>query len=349
MANSIRVLALVRLPRGCASSRYRVYQYVEQLKQYGIDLVVKPLYPEWLYNMRKRHNGRLALDILTLVIAIFRQIVHLIAVSKAHVLLILKDPTPFPLTPILKILKKFGKPIIFDFDDAIYLNRQYIGDYVYLADRVVVGNETLARWARKRNARTSIIPTVLDVRQYSPKTLYEYISERLRIGWIGSPSTAPYLEMLTPVLKKFAEMYPIEFRVIGGKACEIPGVKIKIIKWSEKTEVQEISQFDIGVAPLPNDKYTRGKCGLKVLQYMAAEIPVVASPVGVHLDIIQHGVNGFLADTEDEWLKFLLLLAENIGLRKAMGQRARQTVEERFSLDFMSKQVAALLKSLFSR
>jgi len=346
MANSIRVLALVRLPRGCASSRYRVYQYVEPLKQYGIDLVVKPLYPEWLYNMRKHRGRRWGLDALTLTIALSRQIAYSIAATKADITLVLRDVAPFSLTPFLKVFERIDKRIIFDFDDAIYLNASRIENYVRLADIVTVGNETLAEWARKRNARTNIIPTVIDVRQYPPKNSYECTGERLTIGWIGSPSTVSYLEILRSVVKELADIYPIEFRVIGGEISEIPGVKIRIIRWSEKSEVREISQFDVGVAPMPNNEYTHGKCGLKVLQYMAAGIPVIASPVGVHLNIIQHGTNGFLADTDDEWLNYLLLFAENVDLRETMGQQARRTVEERFSLDLMSKQVAVLLKSL---
>lgn len=320
---------------------------MEPLAQYGVKFSIKPLYPRWLYELRKR-SSNLILNVLTLSIAFPRLVAYSIIAFKFDIVLILRDVAPFSITPFIRMWKKLGKRIVFDFDDAIFINSPRIKDYVRLADVVTAGNDFLAEWAYKRNPCTKRIPTVIDIDRYPPKTSYE-TKAPLIIGWIGSPSTAPYLKAIIPILERLANKYPIEFRMIGGKVCEIPKAKTVMIEWSEETEVQEISQFDIGIAPMPDNEYTRGKCGLKVLQYMAAGIPVVASPVSVHRDIIGHGVNGFLADTEDEWVHYLQLLAENIDLRKTMGQQARRTVEERFSLDLMSKQVAELMKLLLSK
>lgn len=349
MIDHIRVLALTRLPRGCASSRYRAYQYVKPLKKHGIDLVVKPLYPEWLYDMRKRHGGKLIIDALTLVIALSQQIIYSISALKADVILIIKDAAPFSLVPLLNLFRRFGKPIIFDFDDAIFLKNKHVEKYVRLANVVTAGNKTLAGWTKEINPQAVVIPTVLDVNGYSPKTSYDSANKSIVIGWIGSPSTAPYLELLKTVFLKISEAHPVELHIIGGRMREIPGVKIKMIEWSEESEEQEISQFDIGIAPLPDNEWTRGKCGFKLLQYMAAGIPAVASPVGVNQEIIEHGINGFLANTEDEWTNYLSLLIESVDLRKNMGQQARHTVEQRFSLDCISKQVTALIGSLSNK
>jgi glycosyltransferase involved in cell wall biosynthesis len=321
---------------------------VEPLKQHGVDLNVKSLYPEWLYNLRKRGGRKWWLDAVTLIIAFSRQISYSIVALNADIILILKNAAPFSLTPLLKFFRRMGKRVVFDFDDAIYLKTSIVEKYVRLADIVIAGNKMLAEWAREKGAKPRVIPTVIDLNKYLPRVSYELTANRLRIGWIGSPSTEPFLKIIKPVLLKLNVTYPIEFCVIGGKPPDMAEVPLKVIEWSEETEAEEISKFDIGVAPLLDNEYTRGKCGLKVLQYMAAGIPVVASPVGVHLDIIEHGNNGFLAGTDSEWLKYLTLLAGDSELRKNIGQQGRKTVEEKFSLNHMAEQVSVLFKSLHS-
>ena len=346
----LKVFALTRLPRGCASSRYRAYQYIEPLKKHGIDLVVKSTYPSWIYEMRKRSEPRSwLLDGLTVAISLFRDIAYLISAARADIVFIVRDAAPFSLTLLLRLLRKKGKPIIFDFDDAVYLKARHIRNYVNVANVVFAGNSELANWAGKANKSTIVIPTVIDVSRYHTQNCHKNSDSRFVIGWIGSPSTATFLEIVRPGLQKLGSIVPLELKLIGGSIPEIPGVNTKSIPWSEDTETDEIANFDVGISPLAEDEFTRGKCGVKALQYMAAGVPVVASPVGVHKNIIKHGANGFLASSENDWFQYLQLLVQDTNLRVAIGQSARESVEKYYSLDIMSRRIANEMWKLISR
>ncbi len=348
--DNIRVAALVRLPRNCASSRYRAYQYIEPLKKHGIDLVVKSTYPSWIYEIRKSSESRnWLLDGLIVSISLFRVIAYLISAARADIVFIVRDAAPFSLTLLLKFLRKKGKPIIFDFDDAVYLKARHIRNYVNVANVVFAGNSELAKWAGKANKSTIIIPSVIDVSRYHTQNCHKNSDSRFVIGWIGSTSTAPFLEIVRPGLQKLGNVVPLELKLIGGSIPEIPGVNTKSIPWSEDIETDEIDNFDVGISPLAEDEFNRGKCGVKALQYMAAGVPVVASPVGVHKKIIKHGVNGFLASSENDWFQYLRLLVQDANLRKVMGQNARESVKKYYSVDVMSRRIANEMWKLISR
>jgi len=246
-----------------------------------------------------------------------------------------------------KQFKKTGKKIIFDFDDAIWIpnvsdgNKKYAWiknpskttEIISLSNIVITGNDHLADYAKKFNNKVHIIPTTIDTNYHTRKDITT--DNGICIGWTGSHTTIQHFEHSIPVLKKLKKRYgdKIYFKVIGDELYSNDELKIQGIKWSLQNEIEHLSEIDIGIMPLPDNEWTKGKCGLKGLQYMALEIPCVMSPVGVNCDIVSDGINGFLADKEDEWIEKISILIENPELRKTIGTEARKTVIEKYSVE----------------
>jgi glycosyltransferase involved in cell wall biosynthesis len=249
------------------------------------------------------------------------------------------------------------RPLVLDYDDAVFhaydqnrswLIRQALGKKIdtlmKTADTVMVGNSYLAERAVAAGAhKVEIIPTVVDLRRYPFSTRVEH--EGLRIVWIGSPTTSKYLELVAGPLATVALRYKCQLIVIGGCPVSLPGVSVEWRPWSAETEAAGISQCDIGIMPLPDEPWERGKCGYKLIQYMACGLPVVASPVGVNRDIVSHGTNGFLAATDQEWTSALSELLESAQLRSSMGTAGRALVESSYCLQVTAPRLATILRS----
>lgn len=241
---------------------------------------------------------------------------------------------------------KMGIPIIFDFDDSIWLmnvskaNRYFsflknpnkTKDIIKLSDFVVAGNDYLANYAKQFNNNVRIIPTTIDTNEYKPVAKAQ--SDVIIIGWSGSITTMQHFEYALPFLKEIKARYKerVSIKVIGDSNYRDSELNVQGIAWNKKDEIAELNSFDIGIMPLPDDEWANGKCGLKGLQYMALEIPTIMSPVGVNRTIIQHGVNGFLADTENEWVEILSQLIDNNDKRRSVGIKARETVVDKYSV-----------------
>ncbi len=245
-------------------------------------------------------------------------------------------------------LAKSGVPVIFDFDDSIWLNDTSEGNQnlawmkrpektaviCKYSTVVSVGNQYLADYAKQFNDNVFILPTVIDTNYHKPIETAPH--ERICIGWTGTQPTLKHYETAIPVLKRIKEKFgdKVYFKVIMNSKTwqsEIPDTKI--VQWSPQNEIAELCEFDIGIMPLPDDKWSRGKCGFKGLQCMALGLPVIMSPVGVNCEIIDDGVNGFLANTEDEWFEKFSELINSAELRQKLGKNARKTVEEKFSVN----------------
>ncbi|MEK6616813.1 MAG: glycosyltransferase family 4 protein [Bacteroidota bacterium] len=260
-----------------------------------------------------------------------------------------------------KQLKKTGKKIVFDFDDAVWLpnvsegNRKFewmknfakTKTIIELSDSVIAGNNFLADYAGRFTKNTIVIPTTIDT-SYHQKQVFSKDDVKICIGWTGSHTTIRHFEHAIPVLKKLKEKFPdkIYFKVIGDNTFENKELCIKGVLWKLENEISELSEFDIGIMPLPDDEWAKGKCGLKGLQYMSLEIPTVMSPVGVNNEIISDGVNGFLAGNESEWIEKISLLIENPEVRKKIGTEARKTVEDNYSVNSQKENYLNVLKSL---
>lgn len=241
---------------------------------------------------------------------------------------------------------KSGAKLIFDFDDSIWLydtseaNKRFewlkspgkTARLITISDMVFTGNQYLADYALQYNDNVKIVPTTINTDEYKRAPL-THTDDKVCIGWTGSITTIQHFEYATPVLRRLKEKYgdKIVFKVIGDRNYSHKGLGIQGMPWNKENEIKELSTFDIGIMPLPDDNWSKGKCGLKGLQYMALEIATVMSPVGVNCEIIQDGVNGFLAGKEEEWVEKLSLLIDDKQLRERMGKEARKTVKERYS------------------
>lgn len=255
--------------------------------------------------------------------------------------------------PILEwaLIKILRKKVIYDFDDAIWQTdkldesllirvfkwRRKVGQICQWSYKVSVGNEYLASFVRQYNSNVVVNPTTIDTKHLHDPSKYprqEMQKDIITIGWTGSYSTLKYLKEIESVLQEIEKRFSnIEFLVIADQVPDLALQNLVCLKWSKDSEIQDLLKIDIGIMPLPDDPWTRGKCGFKVLQYMALEIPPIASPVGVNSEIIQHGVNGFLCSTSEEWIGTLTDLINSIELRKRIGKTGRQSVVDNYSVE----------------
>ena len=355
----INMLVLTKYGRLGASSRMRSLQYLPWLEQAGLQVVVKPLLPDELLSFRYQHGSY---GLWSLLKAYSRRSCTLMTRRQFDVVWIEKEALPWwPLWLELVLLR--GVPYVLDYDDAIYHNYdQHANSWVrHLFGRrldglmaqatlVVGGNNYLAQRARDAGAPwVEVVPTVIDMVRYpaQPKTLVESpVDGGLpRIVWIGSPSTVRYLQLIREPLQALSARQPFVLRVIGGGAVDLPGVQVEVTAWTEATEVENISVCQVGVMPLVDSVWERGKCGYKLIQYMACGLPVVASGVGVNPEIVLHEENGFVADTADEWVTALGKLLQSPSLRRQMGAAGRHRVENEYSIQKTGPWMAQLLRS----
>jgi glycosyltransferase involved in cell wall biosynthesis len=251
---------------------------------------------------------------------------------------------------------------VYDFDDAVFLGdtseaNRVIGFLKYPAKTraivaastgVIAGNGYLANYALAFNDAVTVMPTCVDTDVFVPRPAPRAAGDPLVVGWIGSPTTVRYLLEYGGVLAELARRYPFVLRVAGaGRPIEMPGMAIENVEWSLEREVALFNTCDIGIYPLADDLWTRGKCGFKAIQFMACGVPVVASAVGVNCEIVDDGVNGFLARTREDWVDKLARLCTDADLRDRLGRAGRQRVEDRYSLRRNTPlMIAALDKAL---
>jgi glycosyltransferase involved in cell wall biosynthesis len=248
---------------------------------------------------------------------------------------------------------------VFDFDDAIFVSYRspsngYLS-YLKFAGKaskicgmsahVMVGNPYLAEFSRRYNPNVTVIPTTIDLGRYKvpPRA---GSADCPVIGWTGSFSTVQHLDILRGALQKLARRERFRLRVIGTPEYEIEGVEIEAMPWRAESEVNDLEPCNIGIMPLPDDAWSKGKCGLKALQFMALGIPTICSPVGVNTHIIQDGENGFIADAEDEWVEKLAALIRSSELRDRLGSGGRATVEQKYSADVQAPRVFEIFQSV---
>ena len=349
------VLLLSRyFPLG-ASSRVRSYQYLEALRAAGVSVTVCPLFGDAYVEMRHREGGlafgELAKAYAGRVAACLRKNAHAALWVELEV---------FPWLPFAleRAMYAGPQPIVADYDDAIFhrydrhpnaIVRRFLGakiDRIMRAATVVVtGNDYLADRARRAGAaRVEIIPSVIDLHRYRQKAHVE--SGRFTIGWIGSPSTTPYLRQIEPVLHQVADIPGLSVLNIGGNAWTPAGLTVENVEWSEAGEVAQMLRADVGIMPLPDDPWTRGKCGYKLIQYMGCGLPVVASPVSANVHIVDDRRTGFLASSAEEWGTALRALAASPELRARMGEAGHARVEAHFALAVTAPRITQLWDDL---
>jgi glycosyltransferase involved in cell wall biosynthesis len=249
--------------------------------------------------------------------------------------------------------------MIFDFDDAVFVKKQggafpanlwpqtnRIAATCRRAHRVVTGNEYLADFVRKQKVEPVVIPTAVDVESFASGARVTKHAHKIPvIGWAGSATTQFDLSLAIPGLIDLHSKTPFVFRIIGGVASAMPvRFPIEWKNWNLKTEISDIAHLDYGLAPMSDTVWNRGKCGLKVLQYWAAGVPTVASPVGIYKEMIQDGVNGLLASSRAEWTEKILTLIKNPDLRHRVIAGGKKTVQEKYNMHLLTPKFLSLFE-----
>lgn len=293
--------------------------------------------------------------------AFIRRLWEVLTIPRQSLLLIEYELLPWFPAVFERWLAWRGCRMVVDYDDALFhqydehpnpwvrrLLGRKIATVMRLAHTVVAGNSYLVDYARRAGARRVVLlPTVIDLDKY-PLRPQPTDQAELIIGWLGSPSTAKYLQAIAPALARICAGGKARVRLVGSGPIDLHGVPTEIVSWSEATETAQLHGFNIGIMPLPDEPWARGKCGFKLIQYMACGLPVVASPVGVNCQIVEDSDNGYLAATETEWISALTKLLDDAALRERMGRAGRQKVEQEYCLQVTGTRLADLLKTTAS-
>ena len=355
----IRVLALVPYPEGRApGQRFRIEQWAPLMRDEGVDVTVAPFLDDRGMNALYQ-RGRAVAKIASVLRGQARRLRQVRALAAFDAAYVYREAALGPSAWVERSVAR-RLPIVYDFDDAIYLPATsdanarlgFLKDprkaekLCALARHVTVGNEHLAGFARRHARAVTVVPSTIDT------ALYAAIPKRtgtcLVIGWTGSPTTIPYLQALLPALRRLRATFDFELRVIGGTLRD-SALDITSVPWRAASETSDLQAIDIGVMPLADDEWARGKCGMKALQYMALGIPPVVSPVGVNTSIVRHGVNGMHASTDDEWVACLETLGRDPELRARLGREARRTVEHDYSAAVHAPRMAQVLRDAAAR
>ncbi|CAJ0894406.1 glycosyltransferase family 4 protein [Ralstonia mannitolilytica] len=348
----LKVLALTKYGRLGASSRLRFFQYFPWLEGAGMKIVEHTLLSDQMLQ-RRYASGRY--EPMSLLHAYFERCLKLMRRHQFDLIWIEKEALQWtPLWLERGLLR--GIPYVLDYDDAVFHNydqhanrwvrRLYghrLDGLMAQAALVVVGNDYLAQRARDAGAKkVEVVPTVIDLERYRTNAT-PVKSSVPRIVWIGSPSTTRYLNLVAKPLRELITRQPFVLRVIGGEGTSLPDIPIEELSWSEASEVAMIQESDIGIMPLEDSVWERGKCGYKLIQYMACGLPVVASDVGVNSQIVMQGKNGYLAQAAADWIAALETLLMDRALRSRMGLAGRQRVEDLYCVQRTGDRMAQLL------
>ena len=345
----INVLALLPYPIDGSSSRYRIYQFIKPFLEFNIRVSVHSIMTPNVYERKIRGQKLGLLEYFSL----FRQMllrIILVLLSRTDVIILSREFMPSGRAWAHWLFSKLVRvPIIYDFDDAVFTTFP-IDDLLRVSIAIIPGNQFLADYAKQINpkARVLVIPTVVDTNYYQPQPNL-HSSSPVVVGWIGTESTynrylAPKLDFLVVVAKRFKAVV----HVIGPVTIrdDVTCKGALFLEWSLSTEREHMAAFHVGVMPLFDDRYTKGKCAFKIIEYGAFGIPSVASSVGANLDVVVQGETGFLVDSDLEWQDALKKLLTNPELRATMGAKARDRIVSRYSLDSQVSIWADLIRTV---
>lgn len=355
----MRVLALMPgLYDTSPAQRYRLEQWEPLLRERGVEITYAPFEDEELHSVVYQ-PGRMGKKLELVMRGLSRRLSVTSKARKFDLVYILREAALLGPPLFERFIHQQRVPIVFDFDDAIFVSyRSPSNGYLsYLkfasktkticrfASHVMVGNPYLAEYAGEVNDNVTVVPTTIDTEKYRVRAETNSAGP-LVIGWTGSYSTVQHLDTLRGALQKLAETEQFRLRVIGTPKYELPSVDAEAMPWRAATELEDLGAIDIGVMPLPDDNWSKGKCGLKALQFMALGIPTICSPVGVNTDIIQDDENGFLASSEAEWVEKLTRLLRSAELRRRLGHAGRATIEQKYSAAIQAPRVYEVFKSV---
>jgi glycosyltransferase involved in cell wall biosynthesis len=355
----LRVLALLPYPVDrVPGQRFRIEQWAPLMAHEDVEITFSPFLSPRAMDVLYQ-TGRTALKIVETLRGIARRVREARRPSAHDVAFVYREAAPFAPFRLERHLLR-GLPWVLDFDDAIYVRpanqpSRWVGwlkdvgktdALCRVASHVTVGNEFLSTHVSSITTEVTVVPTTIDTKTYLP--VARNPNPRPVVGWSGSLTTLPYLLGLHETLLELRRRIDFEVRVIGGDV-RLPGLDVTCVPWRARTEVEDLRALDVGLMPLPDDAWARGKCGLKALQYMALGIPPVVSPVGVNADIVRHGVDGFHAWTSRDWIEHLQRLIQDPDLRRRIGWEARLTVDARFSARRHAPRLAEVLRRASGR
>lgn len=341
----MRILFLTPYPRGSApSQRFRFEHYYSLLSESGISFHIQSFLDDRAWRVLYQ-NGKFLLKVAAILRGFLRRFYGLFTLSQYDYVFIHREAAPIG-PPIFEwcIAKVFRKKVVYDFDDAIWLanasdaNRfasavkyyHKVSSICRWSYKISVGNDFLADYARQFNASVQVMPTVVD----TEKAYWQLKNQETKpvvVGWTGTHSTIRFLEPLVPLVLKVCRETNAHFLVIADKSPTIDFEKFEFVKWTEETESEDVLRMNIGIMPLGEDDWSKGKCGFKAIQYMALGIPAVVSPVGVNSKIVDHNRNGFLCSNDQEWEFALRKLIADAALRKQMGEDAQHKIRSEYS------------------
>lgn len=356
MTNSVRVLALTKYGSQAASTRQRFLQYEPYLRESGFAVQHSPLLgDDYVQNLQKT-TSKFSVQLLRRYLDRVRSLVF---ASEYDLLWIQYELFPYLPVSFERLALLWKKPLVFDFDDAIFnmydnapnsfvrgMLQGKIGQMLRRSDLCCCGNSYLEKYALQYCSNTMLLPTVVDTETYKPNRRGPSRSPPV-IGWIGSPSTAAYLKPLLPLLSALATSGRARVKIVGaGQRPSMSSDNVEFLEWSQEREIADVQAMDIGIMPLPDDEWARGKCGFKLIQYMACGIPVVASPVGVNKHIVDEGTNGYLARSIDEWRIALTKLMADPDQRLRLGKSGRARVLREYSTRTHAPRLVTAFNSL---
>lgn len=350
-------------PGRSPGQRFRFEQYLEYMRNSGFEYTYSYIISEkddaYFYA-----KGKYFHKLFILLKSIFIRLKDLRRAKEYDIIFIYREALMLGCSWFEKRFKKKDAKIIVDYDDAIWLPDVSSGnsnlawlkkpsktiDIIKSSDMVFAGNAYLASFAKQYHSNVKIVPTTIDTDYYQEKSSSKSNKERVCIGWTGSFTTLKHFEQAVPFLVSLFRQYGdrVCFKMIADIPFFTAQFPLKFCKWSKEREVEDLLDIDIGIMPLPDDDWARGKCGFKGLQYMALGIPSVMSPVGVNTEIIRDGENGFLASDVNEWIQKLSLLIESDELRKRLGAEGRRTVEQHFSYNAWKEKYIQYFNELLS-
>jgi glycosyltransferase involved in cell wall biosynthesis len=340
-----------------ASSRTRVYGYLPYLQNAGFDCSIIASNLFWYHQTVIFGKNSYLVKVINRIYNLISGLRVILRSRSFNIIFIQRVLLP---VPVFKILHRFNPNIIFDFDDAVHLadthynpkgtGRKFLTRFNYIAKNskavITTQSEFNQSHARLLNENVFGLTTPVNIKRYYPKQ--DVTGGEVVIGWIGSPEATPFLYSLKDVFRVISKRHPnLKLELIGAKKFKIDGLDPIFKDWDLRTEAENLHHFDIGIMPLEDNAWTRNKY-YKLLQYFAAGIPAVASGIGICRDMIEDGVNGFLAKDNDEWIQKLSLLIENSELRKRIGVRARKTAEDFYSYEVTAPVLIGILKKLNS-
>jgi len=352
----VRVLAWV--PQEVDTSpgqRFRIEQWEPHLQREGIRVTYSPFVDARLATLLKR-PGHLLTKAVGVLAAWQRRVREAASLSGFDLVYVFREDSLLGPALPARWLAARRIPFVFDFDDAVWLNYRspanaYLAylrfpgktaTYCRLARHVLAGNPLLHEYATKHAARASVVPTTIDTTRYRPTP--RAAAEPPTVGWTGSYSTEQHLEVARPALDALSHRLSFRMVVVGGGRFALAHAAVEHREWRSSSEVADLGDLDIGLMPLPDQPWERGKCGLKALQYMALGLPVVASPIGVNADIVRHGVDGFLAVSTSDWIEALERLIQDPALRRRLGGAGRERVQRSYSAAVHAPRVAGILR-----